>query len=514
MVDLPDPRKVHTIPTPRVGGVGIVIGSLIPIILWVPLDNAIIAYLFGAIILLAFGLWDDSRELGHYVKFIGQFVAVLAVVYYGDVYVKTLPFADLEPISPTIGKPFTVFAIVGMINAVNHSDGLDGLAGGLSVLSLSCIAYLASLTDGYQVIAIAIATLGGVLGFLRYNTHPAGVFMGDGGSQFLGFTLGVLAVLLTQNANTALSPALPALLLGLPIIDILAVFAQRAYQGMNWFRATKNHIHHRLLELGFEHYETVIIIYSVQMLFVISAIIFRYETDSLILSLYLLVCALIFVLLITAKSAGWQVHKARRSSSLLSVVRSLMRNTVVRTVPLRLLSLAIPALLIFFAILITQVPRDFGFAAAILSITSLLSLFFASRTDSILFRANSYITAAFIVYLESKQTAMDLPVLEIAEITYYVILATAIGLAARFSTDLKFKINSLDYLLIFMVISVGVFSHNQAQQADLGAIVAKLVILFYGCELIIAHMKSRWHYLNIGTLVTLIILASKGLLFP
>ena len=141
MVDLPDPRKVHTIPTPRVGGVGIVIGSLIPILLWVPLDNAIVAYLFGALILLVFGLWDDSRELGHYVKFIGQFVAVLAVVYYGDVYVKTLPFADLEPISPTIGKPFTVFAIVGMINAVNHSDGLDGLAGGLSVLSLSCIAY-------------------------------------------------------------------------------------------------------------------------------------------------------------------------------------------------------------------------------------------------------------------------------------------------------------------------------------------------------------------------------------
>ena len=514
MVDIPDPRKVHTIPTPRVGGVGIVIGSLIPVLLWVQLDNGIIAYLFGALILLVFGLWDDSRELGHYVKFIGQFIAVVAVVYYGDIYVKTLPFADLEPISASIGKPFTVFAIVGMINAINHSDGLDGLAGGLSVLSLSCIAYLASLTDdGYQIIAIAIATVGGVLGFLRYNTHPAGVFMGDGGSQFLGFTLGVLAVMLTQTANTALSPALPALLLGLPIIDILAVFAQRAYQRMNWFRATKNHIHHRLLELGFEHYETVVIIYSIQMLFVVSAIILRYETDSLIISLYLLVCVLIFVFLIAAKSAGWQVHKTRMSPGFLNIFQSLMRNTVVRTVPLRLLSLAVPTLLIFFGIFITQVPRDFSIAAAILSVTSLLSLLFASRTDSILFRANAYIAAAFIVYLQSQQTAIE-PALKIAEIFYYVVLATTIGLAARFATDIKFKINPLDYLLIFMVISVGVFSRNHVEHADFGAIVAKLVILFYGCELIIAHMKSRWHYLNIGTLITLVMLASKDMLFP
>ena len=96
MVDQPDARKVHTIPTPRVGGVGIVIGSLLPIALWVPIDNSILAYLFGALVLLVFGLWDDSRELGHYVKFIGQFIAVLAVVYYGDVYVRTLPFTEID----------------------------------------------------------------------------------------------------------------------------------------------------------------------------------------------------------------------------------------------------------------------------------------------------------------------------------------------------------------------------------------------------------------------------------
>ena len=254
MVDLPDPRKVHTSPIPRVGGIGIVIGALIPIFLWVPLDASLYAYLFGSLVLLAFGVWDDCRELGHYVKFIGQFIAVLAVVYYGDVYVQTLPFMDLEPLSEPVARAFTVIALVGMINAINHSDGLDGLAGGLSVLSLGAIAYLAYMAEhGAAVVTVAIAVLGGVLGFLRYNTYPARVFMGDGGSQFLGFTLGFLAVYLIQKVDPALSPALPALLLGLPIVDILAVFAQRMYGGMNWFRATRNHVHHRLLEIDFDH---------------------------------------------------------------------------------------------------------------------------------------------------------------------------------------------------------------------------------------------------------------------
>ncbi len=130
MMDKPDPRKVHAIPIPRVGGVGIFFGALIPIVLLLPIDQTLVAYLFGALVLFAFGVMDDCKELGHYVKFIGQFIAVIAVVYYGDVYVSLLPFMGGEPVSALVGKPFTVIAIVGMINAINHSDGLDGLAGG------------------------------------------------------------------------------------------------------------------------------------------------------------------------------------------------------------------------------------------------------------------------------------------------------------------------------------------------------------------------------------------------
>ena len=204
------------------------------------------------------------------------------------------------------GKPFTVFALVGAINAVNHSDGLDGLAAGECMLSLIALATLGFLAGSTLVMGLALAAVGGLLGFLRYNSHPARVFMGDSGSQVLGFTVAFLTIYLTQVADTALSAALPLLLLGVPIADILAVLYQRIAGGMNWFKASRNHVHHRLLDLGFRHYETVIIIYSIQASLVVSAVLLRYQSDSTIAAVYLLVAAALFAVLTLAERSGWR----------------------------------------------------------------------------------------------------------------------------------------------------------------------------------------------------------------
>lgn len=130
MMDKPDPRKVHALPIPRVGGVGIVIGLMIPVAFWLSATPFVISFLVGCLVLLVFGSWDDSVDLGPIVKFVGQFVAAAVVVYYGEVYVSHFPFTEAGSIPAGFGKAFTVFAIVGMINALNLSDGLDGLAGG------------------------------------------------------------------------------------------------------------------------------------------------------------------------------------------------------------------------------------------------------------------------------------------------------------------------------------------------------------------------------------------------
>lgn len=512
MIDRPDPRKVHAKPIPRAGGVGIVLGALLPLVLWLPFDDLFSAYLLGALVLLAFGVWDDIQELGHYVKFIGQFVAVVAVVYYGDLYVTSLPFMNAD-LAESTGKIFTVFAMVGMINAVNHSDGLDGLAGGMSLLSLSAMAYLAYLSGGDAsfLIIVALAALGGIIGFLRYNTHPASVFMGDGGSQFLGFTAGFLAVYLVERVNTAVSPALPALLLGLPIVDILAVFAQRVYHGMNWFRASRNHIHHRLLALGFDHYEAVVIIYSIQTFFVVSAIFLMYESDALILSLYLGVCASVFVFLVIAEKQKWRAHKSKRLSGLAKVIGSIKQHRLFSAIPMRFVSLAIPTLFVFVGFMASRIPRDLSVVSALLAVILLTYLALRRTKDTTVLQVITYVTAAFVVYLETRYCQQWEPFLDTIDVVYFVLLAAAIGITIRYGRKVEFKTTPMDYLVIFVVLFAGFLLHNLPEKAELGAMAVKLMIIFYGCELIITRMHRLVHLLTIATVATLAIFAIRGL---
>ena len=142
LLDLPDPRKVHATAVPRVGGWGIAIGGLVPLLLAFDVDPLLQSYAIGVAILFAFGVWDDARELGHWTKFAGQVLAVSVVVFYGDLYVTRLPFFEREVLSEASGQWFTLVALVGVINAINHSDGLDGLAGGESLLALIAMAVL------------------------------------------------------------------------------------------------------------------------------------------------------------------------------------------------------------------------------------------------------------------------------------------------------------------------------------------------------------------------------------
>lgn len=509
LIDRPGPRKVHVTPIPRVGSVGIVLGSLVPILLWVPMSQGVYAYLIGALILLIFGLWDDAKELGYLIKFLGQIIAVLTVVFYGDIYVTRLPIVGVEAIPAYIGIPFTVIVMVGVINAINTSDGLDGLAGGMSLLSFGCIGYLAFLAEGYLTLTITIGVLGGVFGFLRYNTHPARVFMGDGGSQFLGFTLGFLAILLTHQANPIISPALPALILGLPIIDIIAVVIQRVKKGEKWYTAHKDHIHHRLLRLGFDHYEAVVIIYAIQVFLVTSALFLTYESDLLIFVVYFGVCSMLFLFLNYAERKNWQAHKHQSVSKLTNLIQTIKEHKLFTSTPVQFVALAIPFLFIFVSLWADKIPRDFGIVSAVL-IIFLLYFLFVGKKSTIMFQAINYAAAAFIVYLSVHYNNSHSQ-FEKFELVYFFLLALGIGLAVRYAGEFKFRTTPMDYLVIFVVILASILLYKQPEQADLGYMAVKLIILFYGCELIITRMKSQWNMLNISTLLTLSVLAVRGL---
>ena len=191
-----------------------------------------------------------------------------------------------------IAIALTIVLIVGVTNAINLADGLDGLAGGICLLSFCCIGYLAFLGENTVITLISLSLIGAIFGFLRFNTYPASLFMGDTGSQFLGFSLVTVSVALTQE-TTALSPVLPIIICGLPVLDTTMVIVNRLLGGRSPFMPDKKHFHHRLMNLGFFHSEAVFVIYVIQAFFVVSAFIFRFYSEWLLLIGYGLFAALV-----------------------------------------------------------------------------------------------------------------------------------------------------------------------------------------------------------------------------
>lgn len=512
MIDKPDPRKVHVAPIPRAGGVGIVLGALLPMLIWLPFTDTLIAYYIGSLVLLVFGVWDDIAELGHYVKFIGQFIAAILVVYYGGVVVETFPFMDMDPLSASIGKPFTVIALVGMINAINHSDGLDGLAGGESMMSLAGILYLASQASGFETMVLAVAVMGGVFGFLRFNSHPARVFMGDGGSQFLGFSVGVFAVLLSQRDYPALSPVVPLLILGLPIADILVVFWKRARAGGSWFKATKNHVHHRLLEIGFHHYESVTIIYTLQVVLVFVAVGLPYAADGLLLAVYLAVCIVLFALLRSAESSGWRAHVSGSPSVIERVVMQYRNNPGAQRLPRQIVATLVSLFMLAGAYGVAKVPFDLALIAGALAVALLVRLILGYRVWFLMLRLLMFMAIALMVYMLNTYPPAGLLGQETVEYVFFGALALAIVAGIRLARQEQFHVTPLDYLVVLIALALALMPETSAQHAGIVRMAFHAILLFYGAELALRQMRSRWNLYTGSILMSVGAVAARGLL--
>ena len=517
MMDIPDEdRKVHATPTPRVGGWGIIIGALIPVITLANLDTTALCYLFGCIVLLIFGAMDDKREMGHYTKFIGQIIAVIPMIFIAGIHVTELPFISFDfPV--WLLQAFTMVAMIGVINAINHSDGLDGLAGGETLISLGAIALIAYLTPGDNLtIIIALASIGGLVGFLRYNTHPAIVFMGDGGSQFLGFTLGFLAVMLVEQSDTEISKTVVLLLLGLPVIDILTVLKKRAMSGSNIFRATRNHMHHRLLEVGFEHKESVVVIYSIHTLMVCCGIWLQTSSDWLITGLYIVMCAGTYYMLNAAEKKEWRPGDAKPVRLLSSGLDAIEKNQLLMHGSRRFLEIAIPGYLIALAVWINEIPRDFGIVAAILAVLLALQNFNVHPFKINARRGIIYITVVFAIYLSTiDRITWQNEYAVILERIFYTCVCIAIFLAIRFSPGRRkeeFKVTSFDWLLLFLIVGALLFAKNPILFGtfNVNIFIVVLAIILYGSELLLVERRERIDLLGGAALITLIIIAIRG----
>jgi UDP-GlcNAc:undecaprenyl-phosphate GlcNAc-1-phosphate transferase len=262
-VDEPgEARRLHVLPIPRLGGLALFFGIVVPVIAFVPLSRPVRGILLGAAVATMVGALDDARGLLWWQKLAGQVGAALTVVWFG-VWVDrfTFPIVGIQSLPAWVGVPATIIWIVAIMNMVNFLDGLDGLAAGVCAIAAGTFATIALSLDKVSPAILAAIVCGAALGFLRHNFYPARIFMGDSGAMLLGFVLAAISVqgLLKTAATVAL--ALPLLVLAIPILDTSFVVLRRLKYHRPITEADSSHLHHRFMSIGFTQRRAVLTMY-------------------------------------------------------------------------------------------------------------------------------------------------------------------------------------------------------------------------------------------------------------
>ncbi|TDT62385.1 glycosyltransferase family 4 protein [Fonticella tunisiensis] len=311
-IDIPDDeRRIHNKPIPRMGGLAIYISFVICSLIFSKFNTHVVGIIAGGTILVIAGMIDDVKPLRPVQKLIFQIAASAVLIAFGiTIGSITVPFiADGESVYiGYFGIPLTILWVVGITNAVNLIDGLDGLAAGLAMI-FSITIFVVSMISNREVAMLLTAILAGsCLGFLPYNFNPASIFMGDTGSQFLGFTLAAISTQGAVKSAAAVTLAVPILVLWLPIFDTLFAMVRRKVNKRPIMEADRGHLHHRLLDLGLSHRKVVIIMYLISIFLGATAVLAMVLSTQKSYVILLLVC---FITLSIGVEFGFITRKTR-----------------------------------------------------------------------------------------------------------------------------------------------------------------------------------------------------------
>jgi len=294
-VDVPkDGRRMHDHPIPRMGGLAIFLGFLLSTLLFVPMSSSLRGMLLGGVIIVILGIFDDIYALPAKPKLVVQIVAALVAVLHGNV-IQVLSNPNIFSDNPywVLGKlavPLSVIWIVAITNAVNLIDGLDGLAVGVATISSLTMLVIAMLVSESGVALLMAALAGGCIGFMPYNLNPAKIFMGDTGSTFLGFVLATVSIQGLFKFYTIISFAVP--------FHTCFAILRRIAKGQSPMAPDRSHVHHRLIDMGFNQKQAVAILYVISAILGLSAVVL---TTSGALKAMILLCALCLAGLIAGK---------------------------------------------------------------------------------------------------------------------------------------------------------------------------------------------------------------------
>ncbi|ACK42390.1 MULTISPECIES: MraY family glycosyltransferase [Dictyoglomus] len=306
-VDIPNDRKVHLKPIPRIGGVAFFLSILVVNVIFnkSPVVEKII---FGGLLVFLVGLLDDFVELKPKPKFWLTFLAVLIAVILGvRVEIWRVPYTKII-IKGFWADVITFVWLLGITNAMNFIDGLDGLAGGVSVISSFSLLIISLILGRIEMALLLSSILGAVLGFLFYNFPPASIFMGDSGAMFLGFILGAISVIGVLKISTVINLFFPIIVLGFPVLDTAFSIIRRILEGRAPWRYDKDHIHHRFLRLGMSTEQSIAFIYLITICMALLAVIISLLQDPYI-SAILLFGTLFLIIFILKKLGVLEVRK-------------------------------------------------------------------------------------------------------------------------------------------------------------------------------------------------------------
>ena len=296
-------RASHEGSTPFFGGIAIFTGVISSLLFWADIEE--IQYILVSILIVFIvGLVDDIRQITAFKKLIGQIIATLILIFFGDLQIDSMHgVLGVYDLPIWISTLFTIFVVIVITNGFNLIDGVDGLAGGVGVIATSCFGFVSVMIGQNDMALIAFTLSGALIGFLKYNYYPARIFMGDTGSLVVGMILSVLAIntikfgLITEDFKLPnKGPLMAIVFLAIPLFDSLRVFIVRASKGVGPFSPGRDHIHHALLDLGFGHKRTALILYFISVLLIFGS----YFLLELNVNLSIAILALVsyFILLI------------------------------------------------------------------------------------------------------------------------------------------------------------------------------------------------------------------------
>jgi UDP-GlcNAc:undecaprenyl-phosphate GlcNAc-1-phosphate transferase len=450
---------------------------------------------------------------------LGQVAACLVTMMVSGLYIHSLDnlfgFGDIL-LRFWLAVPFTILAVVGVINALNLIDGLDGLASGVSVIALSAFFILAWMDGNAAVALLCAALLGAVLGFLKYNLYPARIFMGDTGSMTLGFILAFLAILLTQTPEARISPIVPMLILGLPIIDTLWVMGRRLTKRQNPFVPDQTHVHHKFLNLGLQHRFTVIFLYGVSLFWAGVSIVFCRTPAFILLAAFVLISAASYGIL------RYMINNRERFGFLAldspngireSKLYGRIADLVDRLTPLVVGLMAL--LLVSAALFGSRAKEGFWQISSVIFLAGLGLIYHSRNLASDFLRAILFfgiLVVAFVAQLNADQIIVGELSLRHLNNLLFMSLTVLVALRVVFRRPGELFFTTVDYLVIGMAIFFTIFLPQIDTNGNLSTALPKAIVLFLAIKLIAMQGRRAATFALGSLLATLLVISLRSFL--